>query len=122
MRSSRTRRREEILVMNADIRTMKTPAELALAEAFGAARTRLPGADAIAMLRAAAFRHFEDRGLPHRRVEEWKYTDLRALMRDAKPLAHRTAEAAGRAAVVAGGPLDGAGVRRLVFVDGAFVA
>ena len=26
-------------------------------------------------------------GLPHRRVEEWKYTDLRALMRDAKPLA-----------------------------------
>ena len=34
-----------------------------------------------------AFARFERTGLPHRRVEQWKYTDLRALMRDAKPLA-----------------------------------
>ena len=38
-------------------------------------------------LRESAFKRFEIAGLPHRRVEEWKYTDLRALMRDAKPLA-----------------------------------
>ena len=26
-------------------------------------------------------------GLPHRRIEDWKYTDLRMLMRDVLPLA-----------------------------------
>ena len=44
---------------------------------------------APARLREAAFERFAATGLPHRRVEEWKYTDLRALMRDAKPLAPR---------------------------------
>ena len=29
-------------------------------------------------------------GLPHRRLEDWKYTDLRALMREVLPLARRT--------------------------------
>jgi Fe-S cluster assembly protein SufD len=38
-------------------------------------------------LREDAFKRFDAKGLPHRRVEEWKYTDLRALMREAKPLA-----------------------------------
>jgi Fe-S cluster assembly protein SufD len=52
---------------------------------------QLPGA---APLRAAAFERFRRAGLPHRRVEEWKYTDLRALMRDAKPLASRPMPAA----------------------------
>ena len=33
------------------------------------------------------FARFDALGLPHRRIEEWKYTDLRALMREAKPLA-----------------------------------
>ena len=41
----------------------------------------------VAALREAAFKVFEQQGLPHRRIEEWKYTDLRAVMRDAKPLA-----------------------------------
>src|SRR6185437_11391843 len=41
----------------------------------------------VTALRDDAFKRFDARGLPHRRVEEWKYTDLRALMRDAKPLA-----------------------------------
>ena len=52
----------------------------------GGARQRCP-ARAVAALRDDAFKRFDARGLPHRRVEEWKYTDLRALMRDAKPLA-----------------------------------
>ena len=66
---------------------VKTPAEQALADAYAGARARLPGKGAVAALRENAFRSFEARGLPHRRVEEWKYTDLRALMREAKPLA-----------------------------------
>ena len=48
----------------------------------------LPGGKgAVAVLREDAFKRFDARGLPHRRVEEWKYTDLRALMREAAPLA-----------------------------------
>jgi Fe-S cluster assembly protein SufD len=73
--------------MNVEVRAIKTPAEQALAAAFAAARDTLPGKGAVAALRADAFRRFDARGLPHRRVEEWKYTDLRALMREAKPLA-----------------------------------
>jgi Fe-S cluster assembly protein SufD len=73
--------------MNVEVRAMKTPAEQALAAAFAAARDTLPGKGAVAALREDAFQRFDARGLPHRRVEEWKYTDLRALMREAKPLA-----------------------------------
>ena len=68
--------------MNADVRAMKTPAEQALSAAYQAARGNLPGMGAVAALRADAFKQFERVGLPHRRVEEWKYTDLRALMRE----------------------------------------
>ena len=71
----------------AELKVIKTAAEEGLAEAFAGARARLPGAASVKSLRESAFRTFEAKGLPHRRVEEWKYTDLRALMRDAKPLA-----------------------------------
>ena len=66
---------------------MKTAAELALAESYASAKPKLPGDGKVVALREAAFRRFDAQGLPHRRVEEWKYTDLRALMREAKPLA-----------------------------------
>jgi Fe-S cluster assembly protein SufD len=66
---------------------IRTAAETALVEEFAAAKARLPGGRAVAARREAAFRRFEASGLPSRRVEEWKYTDLRALMRDARPLA-----------------------------------
>ena len=73
--------------MNAEVRPIKTAAETALAQSFAAVKGALPGAGAVGALREDAFRRFETEGLPHRRVEEWKYTDLRALMREAKPLA-----------------------------------
>ena len=73
--------------MNAEIRGIKTAAEQGLATAFAGARDTLPGKGAVAALRDDAFKRFDAAGLPHRRVEEWKYTDLRALMREAKPLA-----------------------------------
>ncbi len=81
----------------------------------------LPGGAAIAQQRAAAFDLFAKEGLPHRRVEDWKYTDLRALMRDAKPLAGPPDAAARKRAKAAGQMLGDIGARRLVFVDGAFV-
>jgi Fe-S cluster assembly protein SufD len=104
--------------MNAEIRPMKTAAETALAVTFAKARPALPGA---AGLRDAAFKRFDAAGLPHRRVEEWKYTDLRALMRDAKPLAAAPDAAAKARARDAGALLASIEGRRLVFADGAFV-
>ena len=73
--------------MNVEVRNTRTAAEQALSAAFAVARATLPGKGAIAALREDAFNRFEAKGLPHRRVEEWKYTDLRALMRESKPLA-----------------------------------
>jgi Fe-S cluster assembly protein SufD len=107
--------------MNAEIHPIKTAAETALAANFAAARRALPGAAAIAALREDAFRRFENDGLPHRRVEEWKYTDLRALMRDAKPLAGPPDAAAKARARNAGATLASIEGRRVVLVDGMFV-
>jgi Fe-S cluster assembly protein SufD len=104
-----------------DVQIMKTAAELRLAEAFAAAKASLPGDPAVAARREDAFRQFDARGLPHRRVEEWKYTDLRAAMREARPLAAPPDAAALEAARGAGQLLAAAGTRRLTFVNGSFV-
>jgi Fe-S cluster assembly protein SufD len=103
--------------MNAEVRQMKTAAELSLAAEWEQAKARLPGP---AALREQAFRRFAAQGLPHRRIEEWKYTDLRALMRDAKPLAAPPDAGARARARTAGSVLDDVSCRRIVFVDGAF--
>jgi Fe-S cluster assembly protein SufD len=104
--------------MNAEIRPIRTAAETALSTAFASVKGTLPGA---AALRESAFKQFETEGLPHRRVEEWKYTDLRALMRDAKPLALPPDAAAKARAKNAGAALAAVEGRRIVLVDGAFV-
>ena len=105
----------------ADVTPMKTPAEQALRAAYEAARGSLPGKGGIAALREGAFKEFADRGLPHRRVEEWKYTDLRALMREANPLAPAPDAKAKARAKNAGQALEGVETRKMVFVDGVFV-
>jgi len=107
--------------VNAEVTVIKTAAETALAQTFAQARDRLPGDDAIAARRNAAFDVFAKQGLPHRRIEEWKYTDLRALMRDAKPLASPPDASAKASAKDAGRVLGDLDARRLVFVDGVFV-
>jgi Fe-S cluster assembly protein SufD len=106
--------------MNAEVHPIKTAAETALAANFAAAKGALPGAGAVATLREEAFRRFENDGLPHRRIEEWKYTDLRVLMRDAKPLAGVPDAAAKARGRNAGAALASIEARRIVFVDGAF--
>jgi Fe-S cluster assembly protein SufD len=98
---------------------MKTAAELELATQWQEVKSRLPG---LVTLREAAFRSFDAEGLPHRRIEEWKYTDLRALMGDAKPLAVAPGRDAKGRAKDAGLLLADMDARRLVFVDGIFVA
>lgn len=107
--------------MNAEIRPIRTPVEQALAASIEAASVRLPGAGEIKKLREAAGRAFVESGLPHRRVEEWKYTDLRALMRDVAPLAPLPGKNAIEQAKKHD-PFPGIGARRLALVNGAFVS
>ena len=99
----------------AEVALIKTAAEQQLAAHWQEAKSRLPGP---AGLRDRAFRRFDATGLPHRRVEEWKYTDLRALMRDAKPLAGIPDAAAKARAKNAGAMLASLDARRIVLVDG----
>src|SRR5262245_203330 len=107
--------------MNIEVKPTKTAAELALANTFAAVKGKLPGAGALAALRDSAFRHFDANGLPHRRVEDWKYTDLRAAMREAKPLASPPDAAAKARAKGMPCPIGDVECRRIVFVNGAFV-
>ncbi|MGL5113878.1 MAG: Fe-S cluster assembly protein SufD [Beijerinckiaceae bacterium] len=67
--------------MNAPVTIMKTAAETELSRHFEAASRWLPGE---ASKRRTAMAAFEAMGLPHRRIEAWHYTDLRALMRKAE--------------------------------------
>jgi Fe-S cluster assembly protein SufD len=98
----------------------KTDGGRALSETFALARPRLPGAGKVAETRRQAFEAYERIGLPHRRIEDWKYTDLRVLMREVLPLAASpdAAALARAAAVLQLHAIDG--VRRLVLVDGMF--
>src|SRR3954447_5689028 len=98
----------------------KTETSRALGELFAVARAALPGAGRIADARRQAFEAYERVGLPHRRIEDWKYTDLRVLMREVLPLAAAPDQAAltRAAAALKLHAIDG--VRRLVLVDGVF--
>src|SRR6267378_2615932 len=98
----------------------KTETGRALTSVFAVARDRLPGAGKVADARRQAFEVYERAGLPHRRIEDWKYTDLRVLMREVLPLAGAPDQAAlsRAAAALKLHAIDG--VRRLVLVDGVF--
>ena len=105
--------------MNVEIKPLKTAAEQGIAANFAAAQARLPGGAEVVRLRERAFQSFAETGLPHRRIEEWKYTDLRSLLREAVPLAG-PADASVYAALRQSDPLGDAKLRRLVFVNGQF--
>lgn len=99
--------------MNVRITTPKSAAEATLIEQFAALRVVDPD-------RTAAFQAFVATGLPTRRNEAWHYTDLRAAMGEAAPLATAPDAArleAARAILAAHSRL---GDLRLVLVDGRF--
>jgi Fe-S cluster assembly protein SufD len=108
--------------MTAAITPIRTAAETALSERFKAAKAGLPGVGDIARRREEAFALVEAAGLPHRRVEDWKYTDLRAVMREAAPPAPPPTEAEAAAAVGAHTAFAAIAAARLTFVNGHFVA
>jgi Fe-S cluster assembly protein SufD len=99
--------------MTANVKVIRTEAETALIDMFEARRSTLPGAQAE---RQAAIETFARLGLPHRRVESWHYTDLRAAMRVVSPI---EAPAKATAAIARNALTQGL---RLVVLDGAFRA
>jgi Fe-S cluster assembly protein SufD len=98
----------------------KTETGRAVSDIFAVARDRLPGAGKVADARQQAFDAYERTGLPNRRIEDWKYTDLRVLMREVLPLAAAPDAAALARAATALKLHAIEDVRRLVLVDGAF--
>lgn len=57
--------------------TSEASPESALVALFAKVRASLPGASWLQPLRAEALNRVTRDGLPHRRIEAWKYTDLR---------------------------------------------
>ncbi len=100
----------------------KTDMGRAVNSVFTVARDRLPGSGKVADMRRQAFEVFERAGLPNRRIEEWKYTDLRALMREVLPLAPMPDADAIKRARAALKTVSVRGATRLVLVDGVFAA
>lgn len=105
--------------MTAPTKTLRTPAEADLIDRFAKIRSALPGTAEVARVRERAFAAFERQGLPDRRVETWKYSDLRARLKEAVPLAGRLPDKESAAAFAKAkdtfGSLD---CFRLVLVNG----
>lgn len=102
-----------------NVAVMKTKAENALTEAFEAAAAQLPGSAAVKARREEAIGAFGSLGLPHRRIEEWKYTDLRANLKDVLPPAILDETPLTIAElIVALGPLAHIDAYRVAFVNG----
>jgi Fe-S cluster assembly protein SufD len=74
--------------MDLPVQQFRTKAEQAYLDLFEAAEKALPGAREpfVSKLRAKAIETYGRLGLPHRRIEAWKYTDLRARLTDVNPL------------------------------------
>lgn len=100
----------------------KTEMGRALGDIFTASQGHLPGTGTVAEVRRQAFEAYERTGLPHRRIEDWKYTDLRMLMREVLPLAAAPDVAAIERARAALQLHAVEGASKLVLVDGAFVS
>jgi Fe-S cluster assembly protein SufD len=103
-----------------NVALIKPTTEQPFGELFAAVRSRLPGTGPVAELRQSSFDDFARLGLPHRRIEEWKYTDLRALLREIAPLAPAPDQAALARAAKAVKSLGIDGTHKLVLVDGVF--
>jgi Fe-S cluster assembly protein SufD len=108
--------------MELPVKQFQTRAEQAFVDLFNAAEQGLPGAGNpwVADLRAKAIDAYGMLGLPHRRVEAWKYTDLRSKLTEALPLARATGVAVTEAEIARAFGADVAGLQayRLVIVEG----
>jgi Fe-S cluster assembly protein SufD len=98
---------------------MRTKAEQALGEGYRAIAGELPGGAGVRAVRDDALHRFEALGLPHRRIEAWKYTDLRTLLKEVLPVGIGAEVAVSEAELLSAlGPLGEFAADRVVFVDG----
>src|SRR6516165_7407931 len=72
--------------------TKQATAEAFFTDDFAAHAAELPGAGVpwLDERRAAAITNFRKFGVPHRRVEDWKYTDLKVALESANDVAAGT--------------------------------
>ncbi|PSO17271.1 Fe-S cluster assembly protein SufD [Bradyrhizobium sp. MOS003] len=105
-----------------NVAVAKTGKGRAVSDLFTSAEGRLPGSPSVIAVRREAFETYERLGLPHRRIEEWKYTDLRALVGEVLPLSAAPDAAALKRAADAVKVHAIAGARKLVLVDGVFAS
>jgi len=100
----------------------KTQAELALTRQFDETGKSLPGNDWVRQQRETAIRQFGELGLPHRRIEDWKYTDLRLMLKEAlTPAGSALSKVSDSDLYKAlGADLHGLSAHHIVFVDGVY--
>ena len=101
---------------------LKTKAEQAFLDTFKDVAPTLPGGDKVLSARKAAMATFRDVGLPHRRIEAWKYTDLRNVVDDVLPFVGSAIKDVPSADQVsqALGPFANVDAHLVVFVDGRY--
>ena len=108
--------------MNLPVQQFRTKAEQELLDVYTKAEKTLPGAGNpfVADLREKALATYARLGLPHRRIEAWKYTDLRAHLEDVYPLATPRGAAIGANELEAalGKAIADFSAYRLVIVEG----
>lgn len=108
--------------MNASVAIKHTQAESDLLERFDSAKGVLAGSVAVSALREAALGQIRDGGLPHRRVEEYKYSDLRAFLKSAAPLAAEADADAARTLLEGHDSYGDLARFRIVVANGRFLA
>jgi Fe-S cluster assembly protein SufD len=108
--------------MDLPVQQFRTKAEQAYLDLFETAEKALPGArdPFVSKLRAEAIEAYGRLGLPHRRIEAWKYTDLRARLTDVNPLLKADGVALGEPELIAavGREMASLSAYRLVVVEG----
>lgn len=96
----------------------RTKVESQLTEQFERVADDLPGNQATAEVRKTAIGTFASLGFPHRRIEEWKYTDLRSVLKEAGSAGVSSgSKVEPRSLNAALGPLAEVDAYRIVFVD-----
>ena len=108
--------------MDLPVQQFRTKAEQAYLDLFETAEDALPGArdPFVSGLRTKAIEAYGRLGLPHRRIEAWKYTDLRARLTEVNPLGKAEGAAVGEAQLgqALGAEIAGLPAYRLVVVEG----
>jgi FeS assembly protein SufD len=108
--------------MDLPVQQFRTKAEQSYLDLFETAQEALPGArdPFVSDLRTTAIEAYGRLGLPHRRIEAWKYTDLRARLTDINPLIKADGGAVGDAELsrALGAEIASLPAYRLVMVEG----